>query len=132
MQAHGNATFTQAVLNVINVVTGVGLLSVPFALRRAGWAGLGILWLMGFVMNYTGAHPPTHATVLYRSAVHAPTSVDEPCQSCQLAAEHNHVQLADTYVSAPITDTCHTCAALSALAVFYAIHMYRTETLLPS
>ena len=71
MQAHGNATFTQAVLNVINIVTGVGLLSVPFALRRAGWAGLGILWLMGFVMNYTGAHPPTHAAMLYKTAMHA-------------------------------------------------------------
>ena len=58
VQILGNATFTQAVLNVINIVTGVGLLSVPFALRRAGWAGLGILWLMGFVMNYTGAHHP--------------------------------------------------------------------------
>ena len=71
MQTQGNATFTQAVLNVINIVTGVGLLSVPFALRRAGWAGLGILWLMGFVMNYTGASPPPHAKMLYKSAVHA-------------------------------------------------------------
>ena len=55
MQAVGNATFTQAVLNVINIVTGVGLLSVPFALKRAGWAGLGILWVLGFIMNYTGS-----------------------------------------------------------------------------
>jgi vesicular inhibitory amino acid transporter len=57
MQKLGNATFTQAVLNVINIVTGVGLLSVPFALRRAGWAGVGILWLMGFINNYTGKQP---------------------------------------------------------------------------
>lgn len=57
MQAVGNATFSQAVLNVINIVTGVGLLSVPFALKRAGWAGLGILWMLGFIMNYTGAAP---------------------------------------------------------------------------
>ena len=56
----GNATFTQAVLNVINIVTGVGLLSVPFALKRAGWAGLGILWVLGFIMNYTGS-PSTRA-----------------------------------------------------------------------
>ena len=57
VQAVGNATFTQAVLNVINIVTGVGLLSVPFALKRAGWAGLGILWVLGFIMNYTGSRP---------------------------------------------------------------------------
>lgn len=54
MQTLGNVTFSQAVLNVVNIVTGVGLLSVPFALKRAGWAGLGILWMWGFVLNYTG------------------------------------------------------------------------------
>lgn len=51
----GNASFFQAVMNVLNILTGVGLLSIPFALRQAGWAGLGILWLLGIVTNYTGA-----------------------------------------------------------------------------
>ncbi|CAL8465508.1 g5044 [Coccomyxa elongata] len=50
----GNASFFQAVMNVLNILTGVGLLSIPFALRQAGWAGLGILWLLGIVTNYTG------------------------------------------------------------------------------
>lgn len=55
MQSVGNATFFQSVVNVINILSGVGLLSLPFALRKSGWAGLGVLWLMGFVTNYTGA-----------------------------------------------------------------------------
>lgn len=54
-QSMGNATFFQSVVNVINILSGVGLLSLPFALRKSGWAGLGVLWLMGFVTNYTGA-----------------------------------------------------------------------------
>lgn len=53
-QSVGNATFFQSVVNVINILSGVGLLSLPFALRKSGWAGLGVLWLMGFVTNYTG------------------------------------------------------------------------------
>ena len=53
-QVLGNASFHQAVMNILNILTGVGLLSIPFALRQAGWAGLGILWLLGFVTNYTG------------------------------------------------------------------------------
>ena len=58
LQVLGNTSFFQAVLNVLNVLTGVGLLSVPFALRQAGWAGLGILWLLGIVTNYTGEPQP--------------------------------------------------------------------------
>lgn len=61
-QVLGNATFFQAVMNVLNILTGVGLLSIPFALRQAGWAGLGILWLLGIVTNYTGNH--SHASSL--------------------------------------------------------------------
>jgi hypothetical protein len=45
------------VVNVINILSGVGLLSLPFALKKSGWAGLGVLWLLGFVTNYTGAAP---------------------------------------------------------------------------
>ena len=56
-QAAGNATFFQSVVNVINILSGVGLLSLPFALKKSGWAGLGVLWLLGFVTNYTGAAP---------------------------------------------------------------------------
>lgn len=48
------STVTQAVFNVVNVMMGVGLLSLPFALKSSGWIGIGLLWLMGFVANYTG------------------------------------------------------------------------------
>ena len=33
---------------------GVGTLSVPYALREAGWSGLGVLMTLGVVTNYTG------------------------------------------------------------------------------
>jgi hypothetical protein len=59
VQVLGNASFTQAVMNVLNILTGVGLLSIPFALRQAGWAGLAILWVLGIVTNYTGV-PTAH------------------------------------------------------------------------
>eukprot|EP00798_Chlamydomonas_sp_ICE-L_P003467 gene3467-13527_t len=32
-----NCTFSQAVFNVVNVVMGVGLLSLPYALKSSGW-----------------------------------------------------------------------------------------------
>ena len=60
LQSVGNATFFQSVVNVINILSGVGLLSLPFALRKSGWAGLVVLWLMGFVTNYTGARRKQH------------------------------------------------------------------------
>lgn len=50
----GKVEFSGALINVLNILSGVGLLSVPYALRKAGWAGLGVLWLLGFVTNYTG------------------------------------------------------------------------------
>lgn len=32
---------------------GVGLLSLPFALKSSGWIGLVVLWVMGIATNYT-------------------------------------------------------------------------------
>ncbi len=32
---------------------GVGLLSLPFALKSSGWVGLVVLWVMGVATNYT-------------------------------------------------------------------------------
>jgi hypothetical protein len=49
--------FDRLILNnhpQVNVMMGVGLLSLPFALKSSGWVGLGLLWLMGLVTNYTG------------------------------------------------------------------------------
>jgi solute carrier family 32 (vesicular inhibitory amino acid transporter) len=44
----------QAVCNVLNILLGVGLLSLPFAFKQAGWAGLPILAVMGLATSYTG------------------------------------------------------------------------------
>lgn len=48
------AVHQQAVCNVLNILLGVGLLSLPFAFRQAGWAGLPILGVMGIATSYTG------------------------------------------------------------------------------
>ena len=50
----GNVEFGGAVINVLNILSGVGLLSVPYALKKAGWAGVAVLWLLGIITNYTG------------------------------------------------------------------------------
>ena len=33
--------------NSVNILLGVGLLSVPYALQQGGWAGLGVLGILG-------------------------------------------------------------------------------------
>ena len=45
---------TQAMANTVNILLGVGTLSVPFALAEAGWSGLGVLAILGVATNYTG------------------------------------------------------------------------------
>lgn len=45
---------TQAALNGINVLCGVGLLSTPFAVKEGGWLGLGLLFVFAIVSCYTG------------------------------------------------------------------------------
>ena len=40
--------------NSVNILLGVGLLSVPYALQQGGWAGLGVLGILGVTTNYTG------------------------------------------------------------------------------
>nr|KYP53657.1 Vacuolar amino acid transporter 1 [Cajanus cajan] len=46
-EAHipGQCTFGQAVLNGINALCGIGILSTPYAVKEGGWAGLSILLL---------------------------------------------------------------------------------------
>ncbi|KAL5717293.1 hypothetical protein ACHQM5_010325 [Ranunculus cassubicifolius] len=46
-------SFTQSVLNGMNVLCGVGILSVPYAVK-GGWMGLAILFLFGVISCYTG------------------------------------------------------------------------------
>ncbi|VAI50476.1 unnamed protein product [Triticum turgidum subsp. durum] len=45
---------TQTVFNGINVLAGVGLLSAPFTIHEAGWAGLAVLSVFAIICCYTG------------------------------------------------------------------------------
>ena len=53
-QARGTCGTSQARANATNILLGVGTLSVPYALREAGWSGLVVLAVLGVVTNYTG------------------------------------------------------------------------------
>ncbi|RWR91607.1 vacuolar amino acid transporter 1-like protein [Cinnamomum micranthum f. kanehirae] len=48
------SSYGQAVLNGINVLCGVGILSTPFAAKEGGWFGLFILVLYSVLSFYTG------------------------------------------------------------------------------
>ncbi|WCJ19266.1 Transmembrane amino acid transporter family protein [Euphorbia peplus] len=48
------STFGQAVLNGINVLCGVGILSTSYAAKEGGWAGLSILIIFAVLSFYTG------------------------------------------------------------------------------
>eukprot|EP00741_Cyanophora_paradoxa_P021815 tig00000241_g21058.t1 len=50
----GHSTFTQSVFNSCNVLCGVGILALPFALMKSGWAGLLFLGFLAALTNYTG------------------------------------------------------------------------------
>ncbi|KAL1532165.1 Amino acid transporter avt1c [Salvia divinorum] len=48
------STYGQAVINGMNVLCGVGILSTPYAIREGGWLGLCILLLFACLSYYTG------------------------------------------------------------------------------
>lgn len=50
--SHG-CSVTQTVFNAVNVMVGVGLLSTPYGIAQAGWAGLGMVFLFGIICCYT-------------------------------------------------------------------------------
>ncbi|XP_021620960.1 amino acid transporter AVT1D isoform X2 [Manihot esculenta] len=52
---HKESSFAQAVLNGINILCGIGLLTTPYAVKEGGWLSLSILLLFGIVCCYTGA-----------------------------------------------------------------------------
>eukprot|EP00891_Asterochloris_glomerata_P004338 jgi/Astpho2/4338/Aster-07427 len=54
MLCAGSSTFNQALFNSVNILMGVGLLSIPYALKEGGWASLGVLGLLWACTNYTG------------------------------------------------------------------------------
>ncbi|XP_074577066.1 amino acid transporter AVT1C-like [Curcuma longa] len=45
---------TQAVINGLNVLCGVGILSIPYAVKEGGWAGMLFLFGLGSISFYTG------------------------------------------------------------------------------
>ncbi|KAF6151267.1 hypothetical protein GIB67_002966 [Kingdonia uniflora] len=47
-------SYGQAVLNGINVLCGVGILTTPYAVKEGGWAGLSILFIYAILSWYTG------------------------------------------------------------------------------
>ncbi|KAL1209823.1 Amino acid transporter AVT1C [Cardamine amara subsp. amara] len=49
-----NSSYGQAVLNGLNVLCGVGILSTPYAAKEGGWLGLMILFIYGILSFYTG------------------------------------------------------------------------------
>lgn len=49
-----NSSYAQAVLNGMNVLCGVGILSTPYAAKEGGWFGLLILVAFGVLSFYTG------------------------------------------------------------------------------
>ncbi|CAL5031649.1 unnamed protein product [Urochloa decumbens] len=50
----GNASFVQTCLNGLNALSGVGLLSVPYALSEGGWLSLALLAAVAAICWYTG------------------------------------------------------------------------------
>ncbi|XP_044969196.1 amino acid transporter AVT1C-like [Hordeum vulgare subsp. vulgare] len=47
-------SYTQGVMNGVNVLCGVGILSTPYAVRQGGWLGLVILAVLAVLAWYTG------------------------------------------------------------------------------
>ncbi|XP_077221664.1 transmembrane amino acid transporter family protein [Tasmannia lanceolata] len=48
------SSYGQTVLNGINVICGVGILSTPYAAKEGGWVGLSILFVFAVLSFYTG------------------------------------------------------------------------------
>ncbi|CAN8269524.1 unnamed protein product [Cochlearia groenlandica] len=47
-------SFPQSVINGINILCGVGLLTMPYTVKEGGWLGLFILFFFGIITCYTG------------------------------------------------------------------------------
>uniref|UniRef100_A0A1J3HKX4 Vacuolar amino acid transporter 1 n=2 Tax=Noccaea caerulescens TaxID=107243 RepID=A0A1J3HKX4_NOCCA len=54
MAISNDSSFGQAVVNGVNVLCGVGILSTPYAVKEGGWLGLIILFAFGILCFYTG------------------------------------------------------------------------------
>ncbi|CAI9783267.1 unnamed protein product [Fraxinus pennsylvanica] len=47
-------SYSQSVLNALNALCGIGILSTPYALKEGGWFSLMLLFLFGIITCYTG------------------------------------------------------------------------------
>ena len=103
MLCAGSSTFNQALFNSVNILMGVGLLSIPYALKevsrqhhfwgnpcwlmccltqfdhhpfvQGGWASLGVLGLLWACTNYTGKpHAFVHGSHMATCAPHGPAA----------------------------------------------------------
>lgn len=54
LPASRQCSYGQAVINGINVLCGVGILSTPYAVKQGGWIGLSILFIFAILACYTG------------------------------------------------------------------------------
>jgi vesicular inhibitory amino acid transporter len=54
LSPYQKCSYTQGVMNGINVLCGVGILSTPYAIKLGGWLGLVILFLFALLAWYTG------------------------------------------------------------------------------
>ncbi|XP_020590801.1 vacuolar amino acid transporter 1-like [Phalaenopsis equestris] len=50
----GQSSYGQAVINGVNVLCGVGILSAPYAVKEGGWMGMSILFTYAVLAFYTG------------------------------------------------------------------------------
>ncbi|KAG8483975.1 hypothetical protein CXB51_023221 [Gossypium anomalum] len=54
MPSPKQCSFSQALVNGINVLTGIGLLTTPYAVKEGGWLSLTLLLIFGVIACYTG------------------------------------------------------------------------------
>ncbi|KAL6653177.1 hypothetical protein ACP70R_012102 [Stipagrostis hirtigluma subsp. patula] len=54
MGPYRQCSYSQGVMNGVNVLCGVGILSTPYAVKEGGWFGLVILVVLGVLAWYTG------------------------------------------------------------------------------
>ncbi|KAK8685433.1 hypothetical protein V6N13_041434 [Hibiscus sabdariffa] len=54
MPSMKKCSFAQALVNGINVLTGIGLLTTPYAVKEGGWMSIMLLMIFGVVACYTG------------------------------------------------------------------------------
>jgi vesicular inhibitory amino acid transporter len=54
LPSYGGASFSRTCLNLTNAVSGIGVLSMPYAVAQGGWLSLALFALVGALCYYTG------------------------------------------------------------------------------